>query len=490
MKNPILQEAVKIITELARPARAFDHLLTLLTNQFDADRCQIIVYNHDTAEFDVRAVSPKMSALDQDFSRTVLEQAINNNQPVCLANAIDMPEYQHQQSIIGKQFLSIIVVPLHIDKDVKGALYLDRRQMGAESFTENDLLTIQSIADGLAPVLLQQEELIRLRQEVDSNHFGQLIGASRSMQEVYDRIRKIAPEKMSVYIQGETGVGKELVARQIHRLSPRAGQPFIALNCGLLQRDLANSELFGHVKGAFTGADSDRKGVLERANSGTLFLDEAADIPHDVQVNLLRVLEDGLITPLGSHRQRQVDLRFIIATHKNLEEEIEAGRFRQDLYYRLAQFPIRIPPLRERPEDVPHIAREFLNQFCADRQTQIVDFSTDAITALQSYPWPGNVRELKNIVHQIVIWHEEGLYIGVDELNAIQDRTRTSSALSGSIVDSVAGQNFQQQIDFYKKQILLTSLQSHNWNKTRAAQELGLSRQAVHELIKKYKISA
>ncbi len=243
------------------------------------------------------------------------------------------------------------------------------------------------------------------------DRFQGFIGASPAMAAVYQVIRSVAASKASVFITGESGTGKELAAEAVHRSSPRAGREFVALNCGAIPRDLLESEVFGHVKGAFTGATSDRMGAAKLADGGTLFLDEIGEMPLDMQVKLLRFVQTGTFSPVGSSRIERVDVRFVCATNRDPMLEVQAGRFREDLYYRLYVVPLELPPLRERGEDVLLIAQHFLEQFSKEENRRFRGFAPDAQAALLAYPWPGNVRQLQNAVRNVVVLHRDGEWV-------------------------------------------------------------------------------
>jgi DNA-binding NtrC family response regulator len=228
------------------------------------------------------------------------------------------------------------------------------------------------------------------------------------MKQVFDLIIQAAPSRSTILITGESGTGKELCAEAIHRRSPRRDQPFIALNCGAIPRDLMESEIFGHVKGAFTGAVADREGAAVRADGGTLFLDEICELPPELQTKLLRFLQTGQVTAVGGSRDRKVDLRIVCATNRDPAEEVRHGRFREDLYYRLLVIPVTLPPLREREDDVLLIARQFLHDYAAEEGKTFGDFDIEVAEDLQRYAWPGNVRQLQNVVRNIVVLHDGG----------------------------------------------------------------------------------
>ena len=246
-------------------------------------------------------------------------------------------------------------------------------------------------------------------QEFSERRFEQIIGRSRALEEVLEKVERVAPTGSTVLIEGETGTGKELIARAVHNLSPRCGRPFIKLNCAAIPLDLLESELFGHEKGAFTGAIAQKMGRFEMADTGTLFLDEVGDIPPALQPKLLRVLQEQEFERLGSGRTHQVDVRLVAATNRNLAELVARNEFRSDLYYRLNVFPIALPPLRARQEDIPALVMHFVDGFSCRLGKQIDEIPAETIAAFRSYSWPGNIRELQNLVERAVILANDGV---------------------------------------------------------------------------------
>ena len=251
-----------------------------------------------------------------------------------------------------------------------------------------------------------QTRLVAAEAKLERKTYAGFIGASAAMRAVYDTLQGVAASKASVFITGENGTGKELAAEALHKMSPRANKQFVPLNCGAIPRDLLESEVFGHVKGAFTGATSDRVGAARLAEGGTLFLDEIGEMPIEMQVKLLRFVQTGTYSPVGSSKLEKGDVRFVCATNRDPLLEVESGRFREDLYYRLYVVPVELPPLRERDEDVLLIARHFLTQFAAEERKRFKGFSPQAEAQLMAYPWPGNVRQLQNVVRNIVVLHD------------------------------------------------------------------------------------
>lgn len=309
--------------------------------------------------------------------------------------------------------------------------------------------------------------------------------ATSPMNEVCDHIRQVAPFDVSVLIMGESGTGKELAARALHYNSLRWDKPFVVENCGALPDELLESELFGYKRGAFTGAVEDRVGIFERANGGTVFLDEIGEVSPAFQVKLLRVLQEGEVRPLGSSRTRKVDVRIIAATNKDLEHEVSSGRFREDLYYRLATVCVKVPPLRERKEDIPHLASALLNHAIRTLGKTVQGISNEAIVCMQQYHWPGNVRELQNEVSHMLVTCQ-GKELSADLLSArvLRAAPRNESPYMENLAE-LSG-SLKDRVEALEARILKESLIRHRWNKSRAANELGLSRVGLRNKLERY----
>jgi DNA-binding NtrC family response regulator len=325
-----------------------------------------------------------------------------------------------------------------------------------------------------------------------SERYGQLLGRSSQMREIFALLAKIAPTRATVLVEGESGTGKELVADAIHQHSPRAAAPLVVFDCSAVAPELIESELFGHVKGAFTGAVSARKGVFEQAHGGTLFLDEVGELPLDLQPKLLRVLETGQVRPVGSSEQRRTDVRVVAATNRNLEREIEGGQFREDLYYRLAVIKVRLPPLRLRPEDIPLLVKHFLD----DSGSAGVHVGFETMQRLQQHPWQGNVRELKNYVERAVVLADSGRL----ETRFLTDRglaARESAAEeSGNHGNVEADYELPfkdakaRLLDTFERRYWLRLLDETEGNVSEAARRGGIHRKSLEYLIKKLDLRA
>jgi transcriptional regulator with GAF, ATPase, and Fis domain len=293
------------------------------------------------------------------------------------------------------------------------------------------------------------------------------------------QIDKVVDTRVTVLIEGETGVGKELVAASVHYRSRRRDKLFVGQNCAAMPENLLESELFGHKKGAFTGAHEEKKGLFEIADGGTLFLDEVTEMPLSLQSKLLRVLQEGEIRPVGATQERRVNVRIVAATNRNLEKEVSEGRFRDDLYYRLKVFPLRVPPLRERREDIPLLAIHFLERYSTELGKSAGGFSQQAMELLQGYDWPGNVRELQNEVQRLVIQLDPGGFVTPDLLSP---RVRHVEGMIERVKPTKG--TLKEMMDQLERWLLIEALREHKNNKTVAARALGITREGLHKKLR------
>jgi DNA-binding NtrC family response regulator len=322
------------------------------------------------------------------------------------------------------------------------------------------------------------EENRRLKSELsDKTDFRTIVGSSKEMEKVFDVVRKVADTEAAVLITGESGTGKELVARSIHANSSRRDAPFVAINCAAIPRDLLESELFGHVKGAFTGAIRDKTGKFQLAEGGTLFLDEVGDLPVELQPKLLRALQEKEVEPVGGTTIQKLDVRIVSATNLDIDKAIADGAFREDLYYRLSVIPIHLPPLRERRNDIPLLIRYFCSKHGADKIT----FDKDALETLVRYQWPGNVRELENTVERLLIMRNGDL-IGLDEL---PDKFQVSIT-PGSAIVRLPDEGYP--LEQLEREVVVMALERNGWNQTAAARFLRIPRHTLIYRIEKYGI--
>jgi two-component system response regulator HupR/HoxA len=329
-----------------------------------------------------------------------------------------------------------------------------------------------------------KRENIYLRQNIqDEYEFKNIIGHSPKMLEVFKLAGKVIKTPTTVLLLGETGTGKELLAKAIHANSDRKSQNFIAQNCGALPDSLLESELFGHVRGAFTGAVADRKGIFELADKGTVFLDEIADTSSALQLRLLRILQEGEFKPVGGTKTITVNVRIIAATNKNLDEEVSSGRFREDLYYRLNVFPIQLPPLRERREDIPDLVDHFIRKYSKKIKKNVRGIDSEALDLLIKAPYPGNIRELENEIERFLTLADDNSLITIDLLSP-RFHSQSGNGLRRSANDSL-----KDQVENLEKDLIIQALQETKGNILRAAEKLKLSRAGLHKKLHRYKIN-
>jgi len=383
----------------------------------------------------------------------------------------------------------VLLVPMVSAKRRIGALYMDYRDRDGR-FSDEDVRFVEALAaqgaTAIENVQLRGEmadEIESLRWEVDGRYsYANIIGRSLPMQRLFVLIQKVARSSVTVLVEGESGTGKELVARAIHFNGPRRKARFIAQNCAALPEQLLESELFGHVRGAFTGALRDKPGLFEAAGGGTFFLDEIADMPVSLQVKLLRVLQDGEIRRVGATDAITVDVRIVAATNKSLEDEVKAGRFREDLYYRLNVVRVVMPPLRERRDDIPLLAQHFLNRFAGDSEDGPRGFTDHAMDLLVNYAWPGNVRELENEIERAVALAKPGVPVGA---SALSDHIRSVQVAIRPLRPG-SQLSLKDMVEDVERRVILQVLNECDWNKSRASAALGLSRQGLLKKIARF----
>jgi two-component system nitrogen regulation response regulator NtrX len=361
---------------------------------------------------------------------------------------------------------------------------VEATQRGAYDILEKPLDTdriLVTLRNALSHLDLHEENA-RLRQTIESRF--EIVGRSYAIRAVTDKIEKVAATPGRVLITGENGTGKELVARAIHKQSPRASGPFVEVNCAAIPSELIESELFGHMKGSFTGAVSDRAGKFEQADGGTLFLDEIGDMSLSAQAKVLRVLQDGQVTRIGGTTSRQVDVRVLAATNKRLEDEIAEGRFREDLFYRLNVVPVHVPPLRERREDIPLLIAHFVQQLSGEGMPPRA-VAPEAVTRLAQLDWPGNVRELRNTVERLLIL-SGGPKIGSEDVDRLVGRRDPDQAGIGSLLDCKTFEEFKQAAE---RAFLLAKLREHDWNVSETARALDMPRSNLYKKIERYALN-
>jgi transcriptional regulator with GAF, ATPase, and Fis domain len=426
------------------------------------------------------------------ISQTIISKVVEERAAILVANAPE--EVGETESIMGAKILSTMVAPLWSAEEIIGILQVDNRR-STKIFKQDDLRLFLLFASQISLALqnstlfekLQvaekklEGENVYLKGEVEKKRARFVRCASRAMGEVYEKADKVKDTKVTVLIDGDTGTGKEVVASMIHYGSTRREKLFVAINCAAVPETLLESELFGHKKGAFTGADRDKKGLFETADGGTLFLDEVTEMPPSIQSKLLRVLQEGEVRPLGSSISRKVDVRVVAATNRDIQKEVAGGRFREDLYYRLNVFPIRVPSLRERREDIGPLCSFFLQKYAQEFGKDVSGISQQTLDALAAYDWPGNIRELENEVQRLVLVVDAGQIVTMEHLSSHIRKVE-------KLIEEVApeGGTLRARMEEVEKWILLNALKENGGNKSMTARALGISREGLHKKLGKY----
>jgi len=359
-------------------------------------------------------------------------------------------------------------------------------KLGAYDFIEKPL--------SLEKVLLCIQNAVKIGQLVEENRElkakigkeNEMIGSSKLIRELKKQIKIAAPTSGWILITGENGTGKELVARSIHHNSRRHDKPFVEVNCAAIPEELIESELFGHEKGSFTGATTQRRGKFDQAHQGTLFLDEIGDMSLKTQAKVLRILQEHKFERVGGNKTIEVDVRVIAATNKDLEKEISGGQFREDLYYRLNVIPFHVPPLRERKSDIPHLATHFLEYFCSKESRETKNLDEDAMQAIQEYSWPGNVRELKNLIERLVIMSPGNTITRGQLPQSIFGKQQSASTDLGAI--TLSADTYRSAKEEFEKEFLVQKLEENDWNISRTAEAIEIERSNLHRKIKSYGI--
>lgn len=431
------------------------------------------------------------------ITRSVFRKVFESQAAVLAADA--KRDVGESDSLMAAQILSTIGVPLWAgsgtkDSKMNGVLQVDNRAAkGIFQPADLDLLAVFAESASQAFERARLFEKLRVAEEKAtsrsqylqererSERGSKIIGDSPAMRRLFEHVRKVMDTPVTVLVHGETGTGKELIASSLHDWSSRRGQMFVAQNCAAMPENLLESELFGHKKGSFTGATSDKKGLFALADGGTLFLDEIGELPLALQAKLLRVLQEGEYRPLGAARTETADVRVVAATNRDLEEEVREGRFREDLYYRLGVFPLKVPALRERREDIPLLAEYFLSKYAADFGRTLHGLAQSTKELLQAYDWPGNVRELENEVQRMVIQSDE---CDVVPPEALASRIRKAENIAARVKPSKG--TLKEMMEQVEMSLLADALRDHDGNKSATAKTLGITREGLHKKLKSY----
>lgn len=468
----------QVMAETSRD-KVFDNLLRAVVEITGAEKGFLIAFKEGER---VLAASHNVGKETLDLSRvsdSIVERVIQDKKPLIVSDAMRDSTFASARSVVDLRLSSVMCVPLSHRNEMLGVLYLGNDSV-RNLFDHQDLALLEVFAaqaSMLVHTALILDELKvtnrNLRDQLRQAGQGGIIGSSQGMKDVFKVVRKVGPSDLGVLILGETGTGKELIARELHRLSPRSSKPFIAVNCGGIPENLLESELFGHRRGSFTGAVGDKIGKFEAAEGGTLFLDEIGEMPMNLQVKLLRVLQERIIERIGDVKGRPLDIRVIAATNKNPSEEIKAGNFREDLFYRLNEVTVNLPPLRERGEDIHQIAQFFLNKYADQYGSKARGFTAGCLNAMRSYYWPGNVRQLESRIKKAVIMTDKQQLIPEDlEIDETGDGTQIKPLAEAE--------------EEFKQAYIRKALDANQWNKAQTARVLDVDPRTIFRYIEKF----
>ncbi len=490
-----LYEISKALSSSLNIEATVPYILRLLKKLMGFDRLTLTLYDPSTDQIVVRATSSG-SLQGDGFKRGegITGKVWKYGIPMVVPDISEEPEFLNKlwkrKNLRGKK-IAFIAVPIKSGGRVVGVLSADRKVSGKESLDELTRF-LNMVATLIANSFSLERKIHEEKKDLESEKkalemeikrvYGELkvegiVGRSRQIQDIMGLVHRVAPTNATVLLRGESGVGKEVFARAIHFLSPRADKPFVAVNCAAIPENLLEAELFGYEKGAFTGAYGTKKGKFELASGGTLFLDEIGDMPLSLQAKILRVLQEKEIERLGGNRPVKVDVRIIAATNRNLEAMIREGSFREDLYYRLSVFPIFIPPLRERKEDIPALVKHFLSVFGKEYRKE-VKVSPEVMDAFMSYSWPGNVRELQNVIERMVILDTDGVLTEEELPKELRRDMPVQNELEG-----VPGGTSIWDVE---KRLIEEALRESGFVIKEAARKLGMTPRQVSYRIKKY----
>ena len=473
---PAYREIVGFSEKLLKSADLEQLLSTLMDTVIGltrADRGFLVLFEDGVPQVKVARNVQKENiegAVNQ-LSDSIISKVVREQQPVIVADALSDTEFKSSVSVINLKLLSVMCVPLSEGGELLGIIYLGSNRV--VNLFEASMLEAVTVFASQASLLIRNAMLLDklrtdnavLREQIKERRFGEVIGSSDHMQEVFRKVRKVAPTDVSVLITGETGTGKELIAREIHRNSNRVNEPFVVVNCGAIPENLLESELFGHVRGAFTGAIATKEGRFQLAHKGTLFLDEIGEMPVALQVKILRALQERVVTKVGGTKPEPVDIRVVAATHKTLEDEIKKGTFREDLYYRLNVVSINLPGLRERGEDLMLISRFLMKRYCEEYHSKVKGFSPQCVMLMKRFDWPGNIRQLENRIKKAVIMSER-VQLAPEDMELSEDDLKPVVPLAQ------AKEDFQTR---YINEVL----SRNNGNRTKTAQDLGVDPRTI-----------
>jgi len=456
-----------------------DALMDAVIEITNADKGFLVLLDGDTIDVKVARNLNRENIADavSQLSDSIIAKVVRSRRPVIVSDAMRDDEFSAAKSVMQLKVSSVICVPLLDRGRLLGLIYVGNDSI--RDLFQQDTLRILTVFSSQASLIVANALLLnelrvdnkRLNERLEQYRFGEIVGTSPPMQQVFRKVEKIAVTDISVLITGETGTGKELIAREIHRRSPRAGKPFVTINCGAIPENLLESELFGHVKGSFTGAVANKQGKFQAADGGTLFLDEIGEMPIELQVKILRALQERVVYRVGDTRPETCDIRIVAATNRELEKEIAAGRFREDLYYRLNVVNVELPPLRQRGEDVLVIARYLLSRYSREYDVKVKGLSPNAAVAIRKHAWPGNIRELENRIKKAIVLCDSSV-IGPDDLG-----------LTGDVLPQIL--TLSEAKDKFQRDYINEILALNNGNRTKTARDLGVDPRTVFRHLEK-----
>ncbi len=492
---PVEAEAAATITDLDAYTKLFvfseklmqkrdlsellEALMDSIVEITNADKGFLILTEADEMDIKVARNVKRENIADaiSQLSDSIIAKVVKTRRPVIISDAMHDDEFSAAKSVMQLRVSSVICVPLLDRGRLLGLIYIGNDSI--RSLFQEETMRLVTIFSAQASLIVANALLVnelrldnrRLHERLEQYRFGEIVGTSAPMQQVFRRVEKIAATDISVLITGETGTGKELIAREIHARSPRVGKPFITINCGAIPENLLESELFGHVKGAFTGAIAAKQGKFQSADGGTLFLDEIGEMAIELQVKLLRALQERVVIRVGDNRPETVDIRILAATNRELEKEIAGGRFREDLYYRLNVVNLHLPPLRDRGDDVLVLARYLLSRYGREYDAKVKGFSPNASVAIRKHNWPGNIRELENRIKKAVVLCESTV-IGPDDLG-----------LTADVVPQIL--NLSDAKERFQREYINEILALNNGNRTKTARDLGVDPRTIFRHLEK-----
>jgi transcriptional regulator with GAF, ATPase, and Fis domain len=453
--------------------KALSRLLDAIVEVVQADKGFLIVVEEGTPRVVVARNFQRQDIENavERLSDSIVERVISTREPVIVSDALNDAQFNASASVVNLKLSSVMCVPLIRRGELYGAVYVGNDRI-ANLFTARELTLMTSFCAAAALLLERALELDELRTEkrellsrLEEQAYGDIIGACDAMRDIFRKVDKVAATSIDVLVTGESGTGKELIARELHRRSPRKAGPFVAINCGAIPENLLESELFGHAKGAFTGAIASRPGKFQAASGGSLFLDEIGEMPPPLQVKLLRALQDRQVTRVGETKPESVVIRIVSATNKDLEEEMRAGRFREDLFYRINVVHLHLPPLRDRGEDAVMLAKYFLSRATRELSSKVKGFTNQALVAIKRYRWPGNIRQLENRIKKAVVLADKPL-ITPDDLELRAEQLDPILPLA-------------QARDEWQKRYINEVLERNGGNRTKTAKDLGVDPRTI-----------